>query len=467
MDEVPFRDVVHHAAGLRRARAQDVEVARQRDRSDGSGRDTTAPTRSACSILRQMRLESQEIRYHESRCEEARNFNNKIWNATRYMLALPEGLPAALTLPPEAALTLADRWILTRLHDTIVADGRAASSGYDFGNAAETIWRFVWYEFCDWYVEATKAPRRIARRAPRCCRSCGTTRCGCCIRSRRSSPKRSGWRSPHDGKTIVTATWPDPLEVPVDRDAAPPSTSLRGTVERLRNHARGDRPAPARARWCCDVPANVSATSCRHLLALLATAAIGAQRAGAARRRSRRRSPPCSARAPRGVLEERYRKECAAAALGGRARRDEAGATRPSSPRRRPTWLRRSARNSKATGPSSQRAEAGAARTKGDQHDRRRIAASSRAATRSSASSRGSRTRFVEPDDAQQRARPTRRAPRRRSARAQRLAAEIERISGHAPRRSAFSTSISIATTASPTNCRNRRFPSTSPAARS
>ena len=46
------------------------------------------------SILRQMRLESQEIRYQESRCEEARNFNNKIWNATRYMLSLDEGLPA-------------------------------------------------------------------------------------------------------------------------------------------------------------------------------------------------------------------------------------------------------------------------------------------------------------------------------------------------------------------------------------
>ena len=118
------------------------------------------------SILRQMRLESQEIRYHESRCEEARNFNNKIWNATRYMLALPEGLPPAMTLPAERALTLADRWILTRLRETIVRDRARSWTRYDFGNATETMWRFLWYEFCDWYVEATKAEEkpRDARR---------------------------------------------------------------------------------------------------------------------------------------------------------------------------------------------------------------------------------------------------------------------------------------------------------------
>ena len=79
------------------------------------------------SILRQMRVESQEMRYNESRCEEARNFNNKIWNATRYILGLPEGLPPAMTLPSEALLTLADRWILTRLRETIERMGRLAA----------------------------------------------------------------------------------------------------------------------------------------------------------------------------------------------------------------------------------------------------------------------------------------------------------------------------------------------------
>jgi len=100
-------------------------------------------------MMRQLRPEAQEVRFHESRCEESRNFNNKIWNATRYILSLPEGLPPATSLPPEGARTLADRWILTRLHDTIT-EVSASLDGFDFGGAADAIWRFVWYEFCDW-----------------------------------------------------------------------------------------------------------------------------------------------------------------------------------------------------------------------------------------------------------------------------------------------------------------------------
>jgi len=122
MEGVPFRDVVitplvFDAAGRKMSKSlgntiDPMELAQE------YGADAFR-----LSILRQMRLESQEIRYQESRCEEARNFNNKIWNATRYMLALPEGLPPAMVLPETAALTPADRWILTRLRETAVRIG--------------------------------------------------------------------------------------------------------------------------------------------------------------------------------------------------------------------------------------------------------------------------------------------------------------------------------------------------------
>ena len=169
-------------------------------------------------ILRQMRLENQEIRFQESRCEEARNFNNKIWNATRYMLALPQPLPRAMTLPKAADLTLADRWILTRLHETIVRVGDCFER-FDFGNAADTIWRFVWYEFCDWYLEATKVPENEATRAA--VLSFVWNNAMRVLHPIEPFISEEVWLAlPHDGVTIMTATWPDALEVPVDPQAA-------------------------------------------------------------------------------------------------------------------------------------------------------------------------------------------------------------------------------------------------------
>jgi valyl-tRNA synthetase len=183
-------------------------------------------------ILRQMRLEGQEIRFQESRCEEARNFNNKIWNATRYMLALPEPLPQAMTLPKPAALTTADKWILTRLHDTIVAVSQYLDA-FDFGNAADAIWRFAWYEFCDWYLEATKVPENRATRAA--VLSFVWNNAMRVLHPIAPFISEEVWLAlPHDGVTIMTATWPDRLEVPVDRDAAAAFELHMAATEQIR-----------------------------------------------------------------------------------------------------------------------------------------------------------------------------------------------------------------------------------------
>ncbi|MBV8434616.1 MAG: valine--tRNA ligase, partial [Candidatus Eremiobacteraeota bacterium] len=232
LGEVPFRDVVitplvFDAQGRKMSKSLGNAIDPM-ELADKYGADAFR-----LSILRQMRLESQDMRYSEARAEEARNFNNKIWNATRYMLALPEPLPAAMTLPQPEALTLADRWILTRLHDTIVAV-TAALDAYEFGSAAETLWRFIWYEFCDWYLEATKMPNN------------GETR-GAVLSFVWNNAMRllhpiepfiseEIWLAlPHDGQTIMTATWPDPLEVPVDRDAAASFALVSDASERIRN----------------------------------------------------------------------------------------------------------------------------------------------------------------------------------------------------------------------------------------
>jgi valyl-tRNA synthetase len=183
-------------------------------------------------ILRQMRLEGQEIRFQESRCEEARNFNNKIWNATRYILSLPDGLPRAMTLPKAHELTVADKWILTRLHDTIESVG-TYFDGFDFGNASDAIWRFVWYEFCDWYLEATKVPENHATRAA--VLSYVWNAAMRLLHPIAPFISEEVWLAlPHDGVTIMTATWPDKLELPVDREAAAAFETHMAATERIR-----------------------------------------------------------------------------------------------------------------------------------------------------------------------------------------------------------------------------------------
>jgi valyl-tRNA synthetase len=255
------------------------------------------------SILRQMRLESQEIRYNESRCEEARNFNNKIWNATRYMLALPEGLPDAMTLPPERLLTPADRWILARLRATIVTMSELLDR-YDFGIATETIWRFIWYEFCDWYVEATKAEQNRETRAA--VLSFTWNNAVRLLHPLAPFISEEVWLAlPHDGETIVTATWPDPLEVPSTQADADDFALLQRTVERIRNMRAAIGLHP-RESVLLDVPGNVP-EPITALLALFSSAAI--ESVPPAGDNLEEALAAVSVRAPRGVLEERYGKQ--------------------------------------------------------------------------------------------------------------------------------------------------------------
>jgi valyl-tRNA synthetase len=254
-------------------------------------------------ILRQMRLEGQEVRFQESRCEEARNFNNKIWNATRYVLSRPEGLPTALVLPPAAALSLADKWILTRLHDTIVDVGTLLN-GFDFGVASETLWNFVWYEFCDWYVEASKEPTSsraavlsfVLNNAMRL------------LHPVEPFITEEVWLAlPHDGATIVTAAWPDPEEVPIDREAAARFELLRTTIERIRN-LRAEMELQPREKLMLDVPADVP-DDAASLLELLANGEITRVEASASTLEAALAG--VHGRAPAGVMRERYRREVA------------------------------------------------------------------------------------------------------------------------------------------------------------
>jgi len=95
----------------------------------------------------------QDIRFDEKQIEEGRNFANKLWNATRFRQM--HGGETEGEINP-ALLTSDDKWILLRLDAAIRAVTQALEE-YNFSEAAQALYRFFWSEFCDWYLEASKA----------------------------------------------------------------------------------------------------------------------------------------------------------------------------------------------------------------------------------------------------------------------------------------------------------------------
>ena len=92
-----------------------------------------------------------DTRYSDEKVESARNFANKVWNASRFVLMNTQ---TRETIDP-ARLLLPDQWILSRLNRTI-AEVSAHMEDGDFGIAAQNIYDFAWSEFCDWYIELSK-----------------------------------------------------------------------------------------------------------------------------------------------------------------------------------------------------------------------------------------------------------------------------------------------------------------------
>ncbi len=184
-------------------------------------------------ILRQMRLESQELRFDERYCDEAKRFATKLWNALGYTLSRPEGLPRASVLPAHEALTFADRWILSELRRTVEAVTRAYDA-FEFGVAADALLQFGWYTFCDWYLELTKARRQEATRG-----AVLSFVLNALVRAMHPIAPfvtEEIWlHLPHDGATIVTASWPDLAEIPAFPEDAERFAAFMGLVERLRN----------------------------------------------------------------------------------------------------------------------------------------------------------------------------------------------------------------------------------------
>jgi valyl-tRNA synthetase len=115
------------------------------------------------ALIREVTGAGQDIRLEYNRktdesvsVEASRNFTNKLWNASRFVMMNLEGQsPAALGVPDIHHLELADRWILSR-YNQVVESVRRHLDAYGMGEAAKELYEFTWGDFCDWYIELVK-----------------------------------------------------------------------------------------------------------------------------------------------------------------------------------------------------------------------------------------------------------------------------------------------------------------------
>ena len=94
-----------------------------------------------------------DMRFYYERVENSRNFANKVWNASRFIMMNMDGKQAAE--PGKDALEPVDKWILSRLN-TLVKDVTDNLEGFELGIAVQKVYDFIWDEFCDWYIEMVK-----------------------------------------------------------------------------------------------------------------------------------------------------------------------------------------------------------------------------------------------------------------------------------------------------------------------
>ncbi|MEW6088032.1 MAG: valine--tRNA ligase [bacterium] len=151
--KVPFRDVYLHAL-VRDAQGQKMSKSRGNVIDplivmDKFGTDALRFTLAAFAA------QGRDIVMSEERIAGYRNFANKIWNASRFVIMNLSSFSSLKIVPWELDFDLADFWVRSRLQQA-VKNVTAALDDYRFNEAAHTIYNFIWHEYCDWYLEFAK-----------------------------------------------------------------------------------------------------------------------------------------------------------------------------------------------------------------------------------------------------------------------------------------------------------------------
>ena len=153
MGQAPFHTVLIH--GLVRD-----NLGRKMSKSLGNGIDPLEMIEKfGCDALRMNMVNSNspgnDMRFYVERCEAMRNFANKLWNASRYVM-MNLGEDAKNELPALENLEIADKWVLSKLN-SLIAEVTENLEKYELGVAVQKVYDFIWDTYCDWYIELTKA----------------------------------------------------------------------------------------------------------------------------------------------------------------------------------------------------------------------------------------------------------------------------------------------------------------------
>jgi valyl-tRNA synthetase len=202
----------------------------------------------------------QDLIFDEKRLEHGKFFANKLWNATKLVTMRLGDEDVSSVRESALRLSLADRWILSRLANA-AKDVTRNLKTYRFAEAAQAIYQFAWNEYCDWYLEMAKPRWALAELdsslTPEQRDDLRTTRWvswrvldGILRLLHPFMPfvTEELWQAiPHDGETLALAAWPKAKKSWFDAEAEREVTFLQGVVVAVRNLRVESKIAPGKA----------------------------------------------------------------------------------------------------------------------------------------------------------------------------------------------------------------------------
>lgn len=232
----PFKDVLIH--GLVRD-----EQGRKMSKSLGNGVDPMdVIEKYGADALRYFlstgSSPGQDLRFSFEKVESTWNFANKIWNASRFALMNMDGLRYE-EIDFSGEKSVADKWILTRLNETIEHVTRL-SERYEFGEVGRTLYNFIWDDFCDWYIEMAKLPLygedEAAKKTTRSILAYVLDNTMRLLHPFMPFITEEIWQNlPHTGESITTAAWPVVKPELTDEQAAQEMKLLVEMIRSVRN----------------------------------------------------------------------------------------------------------------------------------------------------------------------------------------------------------------------------------------